>query len=120
MAVIRYVEDKYWTIDISGLTNLCESTIRGIKKNSEAIKKAYNSLQNRSIALQTKIRDENIMKMEEMLYAWILDCNDKNIEIDSIICQEKARKILNNITKDTNNLLKPVMADIKDSRIVKI
>ena len=35
-----------------------------------------------------------------MLYAWILDCNDKDIEIDGVIIQEKAKRILASLCKE--------------------
>ena len=87
-------EKNFRTIEIVDQTNFAESTIRGIVSRKEEIKDAYTSLQKRSVSNQSRLRDSKILKMEDHLYVWICDCNDKNIYIDGVMIQSKAKKLM--------------------------
>ena len=99
MRVITLSDQKKRTCEIVEQTGYTESTIRGIVKRRDAIIKAFELLQNRSRPNQTRLRDEKMLKMEDLLYTWILDCNDKNIEIDGVIVQSKAIKFIKDLYK---------------------
>ena len=100
MKIIRMHEERYKNFQIRDAVNLADLIFRTIIKSSVEIKTTHALLQQRSQSNQTKLRDDKNIKMEEMLYAWILDCNDKDIEIDGVIIQEKARRILASLCKE--------------------
>ena len=77
MKIITLSEEKYKNYEIANIMGYGESTIRGILEKKKQIKAAYDSISSHSAQKQYKIRSNHVLKIEEMLYRYIVDCNKK-------------------------------------------
>ena len=83
-----------------------ESTIRSIKKSEKSIRDAVAACPPATAKVTQHVRDLSIIKMEKALNIWIEDLNRRFIPVDSQAIREKATKLYEHYSQNTDSSFK--------------
>lgn len=89
--VIRRCERGERPVDIARSLNLTESTLRTIRLNAEKIKASCKNLTPESVTQLSRSRSTLMERMEHQLIEWIEACNQRDVPLNIIAVQEKAK-----------------------------
>lgn len=98
--ILRRYEASEKIVDICKALGLPKSTVQSICANKEKIKAHLQSAASLSTSTLTRRRSNNMERMEKLLNLWIEDNNQRNIPMNQITIQEKAKSIFEHLKSE--------------------